>query len=883
MGQPPTALVFGAPRLPAQLVKRKRVSVLLQHTAHAPITVLRAPSGTGKSTVLLSWIHGGGIRPEPCIWASLGLAAPTREGCWRRVYSLLRASGLLTSGDGLELAPPSGEITIGVLADLFLQTGPCTLVLDDFQRVDDPAAATDVAQLVEACPDVHVKVITQRPCALEDPLTYSTVRPVVLGPQQLALTPQESSDLALLLAPHLTKQQRNRLVHLSDGTALLLRSFLLAPDLVDDVARLVQTGRSGGSVPTSSFTRVVHELLRGEPELASLLAKLAIPPLLPRALAAHLAAPGSAEPLLRHLERDGYGWWIDTDAGEIFHLHMVVASVVRASMEQDPAQAEWLLQVRRECAVWFSEHGFVLPAAAIARDLDDSHLMAQILTKNFWRVFEEKDPRLLEFMKRLNLRELLQEPLLCLLMALYYNAHPETVALAQRFFRAGIALARVGSGKSDPIGRMQLNAVLCGALRVAGAYRQSLVAFHRGLDIADALPPEVRSKNPSMLHTLLLQGTITQLHMGHFREAEDASRQGISVGVQSHPRTGALASSYAMSAFLAVLAGDIPTARTLSAKAWAAPRFQGWEVSYEAAQLAMVDSRIALADLDLPTARAALERMRPHLDTIEQWPFLWWELSVVGLLDGHALTTRAEFQRALGLAADRPRVSGFLQRVSTACKVLLDLGTGQVVPSGTVRARDELSALIKMLMLFRGGHPDQMLALADRWLRGDGSSMFVSLPALVLRAEATRQLGHPEQAVPMLQRAFSLAARNRDLLPLTVLGGSAGASLMEAWETVLPTVTPQFDLRKLPPLLPLGAQIPLLSSREAETLQDLAAGLTAQGISRARHVSVNTVKSQLKSLYRKLGASSREDALVRATTLGLLCGSPTESSSKTSR
>jgi LuxR family maltose regulon positive regulatory protein len=34
--------------------------------------------------------------------------------------------------------------------------------------------------------------------------------------------------------------------------------------------------------------------------------------------------------------------------------------------------------------------------------------------------------------------------------------------------------------------------------------------------------------------------------------------------------------------------------------------------------------------------------------------------------------------------------------------------------------------------------------------------------------------------------------------------------------------------------------------------------------------SLNTVKTQLNSAYRKLGTSSREDALVKARALGLL-------------
>jgi LuxR family transcriptional regulator, maltose regulon positive regulatory protein len=45
---------------------------------------------------------------------------------------------------------------------------------------------------------------------------------------------------------------------------------------------------------------------------------------------------------------------------------------------------------------------------------------------------------------------------------------------------------------------------------------------------------------------------------------------------------------------------------------------------------------------------------------------------------------------------------------------------------------------------------------------------------------------------------------------------------------------------------------------------------TAAEISRALTVSVNTVKSQLRSIYRKLGVRRREDALSRGIELGLI-------------
>ncbi len=61
-----------------------------------------------------------------------------------------------------------------------------------------------------------------------------------------------------------------------------------------------------------------------------------------------------------------------------------------------------------------------------------------------------------------------------------------------------------------------------------------------------------------------------------------------------------------------------------------------------------------------------------------------------------------------------------------------------------------------------------------------------------------------------------------------------------------------------------------LTRREAVVLTELVRGNGARDIAERLHVSPNTVKSQLRSLYRKLGAQSRAEALAIATELGLI-------------
>lgn len=63
---------------------------------------------------------------------------------------------------------------------------------------------------------------------------------------------------------------------------------------------------------------------------------------------------------------------------------------------------------------------------------------------------------------------------------------------------------------------------------------------------------------------------------------------------------------------------------------------------------------------------------------------------------------------------------------------------------------------------------------------------------------------------------------------------------------------------------------PVLTFKEQQLLKGLTEGKTNQQLADAQHVSVNTVKTHLKSLYKKLEVTSRSEAVHRAKTLGVL-------------
>jgi len=77
-------------------------------------------------------------------------------------------------------------------------------------------------------------------------------------------------------------------------------------------------------------------------------------------------------------------------------------------------------------------------------------------------------------------------------------------------------------------------------------------------------------------------------------------------------------------------------------------------------------------------------------------------------------------------------------------------------------------------------------------------------------------------------------------------------------------------VRALRDTLPARLEQIELTDREAVVLRALLDESSQEGIASALFVSTNTVKSQLRAVYRKLGATSRDEALTTARRVGLL-------------
>jgi LuxR family maltose regulon positive regulatory protein len=142
---------------------------------------------------------------------------------------------------------------------------------------------------------------------------------------------------------------------------------------------------------------------------------------------------------------------------------------------------------------------------------------------------------------------------------------------------------------------------------------------------------------------------------------------------------------------------------------------------------------------------------------------------------------------------------------------------------------------------------------------------------LLARAAASLRLGGERAAIHDLSEALRVLDGQRlstpwlflvepDRVALTALAHDAGLLRQHAG----------VDIGDIPSLFTRLDSIVELTGREREVLTLLVSGLSVSGIAKQLVVSPNTVKKQRASIYRKLGATTREEAAIAAIARGLL-------------
>ncbi|MFV0285883.1 MAG: LuxR C-terminal-related transcriptional regulator [Demequina sp.] len=181
-----------------------------------------------------------------------------------------------------------------------------------------------------------------------------------------------------------------------------------------------------------------------------------------------------------------------------------------------------------------------------------------------------------------------------------------------------------------------------------------------------------------------------------------------------------------------------------------------------------------------------------------------------------------------------------------------------------------LGPLVHARLHLAAGDADAALAEAQRAVRGHSPRVVAA--AYLVGAVIRDTQGDGVGAARSTARAASILAAHGMALPLLLVSGPEREAL---WRhrgalTGVEAVSLERAMDAMSPLPWPRAAAATLTPSEQVTLELLARGLSQQQIARERTVSLNTVRSQLRSLYRKLGASDRHEAVLIAHSRRLL-------------
>ncbi len=180
------------------LVSRRRLLELLDQGSACPLTLVSAPAGFGKTTLLAEWLSK---RQQKACWLSLDAADDDPSSFLSYVIAALQtvvpglADDLVPSLRSPQ--PPSVEsVTVALANELASVPGDITLVLDDCHVVTSPAVNLGLAFLLEHLPpNVHLVIASRSDPAIPIARLRARGQVVEVRADELRFTPDEAALL----------------------------------------------------------------------------------------------------------------------------------------------------------------------------------------------------------------------------------------------------------------------------------------------------------------------------------------------------------------------------------------------------------------------------------------------------------------------------------------------------------------------------------------------------------------------------------------------------------------------------------------------------------------------------------------------------------------
>jgi LuxR family maltose regulon positive regulatory protein len=352
------------------VVPRPRLSGRLGLVSESKLTLIAAPAGFGKTTLLAEWLAGAPAGRQSTAWLSLDEGDNEPSVFWTYLISALRtvAPGVGASALASQAGPqptPIDLVLAAFLNELSALPDDIVLVLDDYHLVDSLDIQEGMTFLLEHLPPrIHLVLTTRADPAL--PLARLRARGELteVRAADLRFTIDEATSyLEGAMGLDLSATEVEVLEGRTEGWIAALQLAALSMQGREDVAGFI-AGFAGDDRYIVDY--LVEEVLRRQPEdVRVFLLQTAILDRLSGALCDAVTRRDDGRAMLGVLDRANLFLVALDDRRHWYRYHRLFADVLRAHLEQE--QPDQVPELHRRASAWFEKHG--TPSEAIRHAL----------------------------------------------------------------------------------------------------------------------------------------------------------------------------------------------------------------------------------------------------------------------------------------------------------------------------------------------------------------------------------------------------------------------------------------------------------------------------------------------------------------------------------
>jgi LuxR family maltose regulon positive regulatory protein len=354
------------------LLRRADLVAKLDQALTRKVTIIAAPPGSGKTSLLRTWSERTG---EDVRVAFVSVQRDQRDApqFWLAVREAIHRATDRTPERQKPAPALDQEAEVArIVSELAEQPGPVVLVIDDLHELHSDDALLGLERLLADMPSsTHAVLSTRRDPRLRLNRLRLAGEIGELRADDLRFTEQETRDLLARSGISLSDAGAGALHQRAEGWAAGIRLAALSLRGHDDPERFVAEF-SGTDRAIGEY--LMAEMLEGQPrEVQSMLLSTSIAERLNGELADLLASRSGSEQMLLELE-DANAFVISLDPGRTwFRYHHLLADFLRLELRRTSAGE--IPDLHRRASHWFADHGHVLESvqhALAARDWPDA-------------------------------------------------------------------------------------------------------------------------------------------------------------------------------------------------------------------------------------------------------------------------------------------------------------------------------------------------------------------------------------------------------------------------------------------------------------------------------------------------------------------------------